>query len=135
MGYNTRVTGAILITPPLTAAELRAHPEVKDGDCAYVQVNEEPVETDEGTLIRTTGNAIVPWRDEEYKAYDLVEQVQHIVSTFPDRAYEGRFDCYGEENPDIWRLVIRDGRAVQIRPQLIWPDEAGDHAGRLASQL
>lgn len=28
----------------------------------------------------------------------------------------------GEENADIWRVVIRDRRAVRVDAQIVWPE-------------
>lgn len=126
MGYNTRVSGSIAIRPPISAAELRAHPEFTSEDAsAHIETAQEIMLTDDGELTRISGVAIVPWGEDRFKAYDLVETVQAIVSAFPDRTYTGRFDCAGEDDGDLWRLKVQDGRAVEIRPRIVWPGGEG----------
>lgn len=131
MGYTTYVTGQFIITPPL------AWPEFKDSQFApdnlensytpslELRVDEDTVDTDEGVLVRRTATALVMRQIDEYRAYDLLEKVQASTAAFPGRQWIGRLNCAGEENTDLWRVVIRDGRAVRIEPRIVWPDEDG----------
>lgn len=129
MGYYTSVDGEIRIEPPLTWAELKDSPfnpkstEYDDRMDVKLQVVEETVETDEGSLIRRTAPAIVAARSESYKAYYLVEHVQKLIDSHPGHAFAGRLECSGEETGDLWRCVVRDGRAVKVEPRIVWPDE------------
>ncbi|MEV4227264.1 DUF6205 family protein [Streptomyces bobili] len=129
MGYYTSVTGEIRIEPPLTWAEIKSNPllpETEGGRSEYdvrLRIDEETVETDEGQMIRKTCSALVPAWDDSFKAYHLIEHVQFMVDTFPGHTFSGRLDCEGEENGDLWRVVIRDGRAEKVTPRIVWPDE------------
>lgn len=135
MGYNTSVSGEITITPPLTWNEIKASPFEPVGRGQYcaididlvLRIEETSVDTDEGTLVRRTGTALVMRQIDEYRARNLVEQVQQCIDLFPGHTFTGRLDCEGEENADMWRVVIRDGRAVRVEPRIVWPDE---EAGR-----
>lgn len=128
MGYNTHVTGAIRIEPPLTWGEFKSSPfDGRDLDIK-LRIDEETVETDDGHLTRKTASALIPSWEESYKAYHLVEHVQRAIDSFPGHGFAGRLECEGEEAGDIWRVVIRDGRAVEVRPRIVWPDDA--EAGR-----
>jgi hypothetical protein len=140
MGYITHVTGEFAIEPPLTWSEIKNGPfttamaqgrtvrlyisSAHDYDLA-LRVNEESVETDEGSLIRRTAAALVMKEIDEYRERNLVEQVQEIVDAFPGHTFTGRLNCEGEENTDLWRVVVRDGRAVKVEPRIVWPDEDG----------
>lgn len=130
MGYKTCVTGELTITPPLTWSEFKDTPFNTSSIDSYdglmdvkLRIEEERTETAEGTLIRKTASALVRAFEEEYKAYHLLEHVQMAVDAFPGHTWGGRFDCEGEENGDLWRVVIRDGRAVKVTPSIVWPDE------------
>jgi hypothetical protein len=125
MGYNTSVTGEIDIEPPLTWAEFKNSP-FADGDELDVKlrIETETVDTDDGPLMRKTASALIPSWEDSYKAYHLAEHVQRAIDVFPGHTFTGRLDCEGEENTDLWRVIIRDGRAKEIRPQIVWPDEA-----------
>lgn len=126
MGYETSVSGRIHITPPLTAADLRQHPEFCDEhQDAWVEQAREVVPTGEGELTRITGVAIVTL-DGRWKRYGLVDRVQAIVSAFPDRTYSGRFECDGDDPGDLWRLEVHDGKAVKVTPRIVWPDGNGE---------
>lgn len=127
MGYNTSVDGEITITPPLTWNEIKdspflANPGYKLG--VTLKVTEETVDTDEGQLTRKTSSALGPAWEDAFKAYSLVEDVQKAIDAFPGHIFTGRLDCEGEENADLWRVVVRDGRAVKVEPQIVWPDDA-----------
>jgi hypothetical protein len=128
MGYTTHVRGEFAITPPL------AWPEFKDSEFAphnitdrydpelVLRVSEETVDTDDGPLLRRTATALVMREIDEYRAYNLLDQVQKAVDAFPGHTFTGRLDCEGEENTDIWRVVVRDGRAVTVEPRIVWPE-------------
>ncbi|MDQ0943312.1 DUF6205 family protein [Streptomyces sp. V1I1] len=134
MGYSTHVTGEFAITPPLTWNEIKASPFEPIGRRGYygavdvdlmLRVDESSVDTEEGTLVRRTGTALVMREIDEYRARNLVEQVQSLISMFTGHTFTGRLECEGEENTDLWRVVVRDGRAVRIEPRIVWPDEDG----------
>jgi hypothetical protein len=61
-------------------------------------------------MMRKTAVALVPTWEDSYKAYNLVEHVQEAIDAFPDHTFTGRLDCEGDENTDLWRVVVRDGR-------------------------
>lgn len=130
MGYVTHVTGEFSISPPLTWTEIK--------DTAYapgatvvelpdleLRIDEVSAETGEGTLIRRSAAALVMRKIDEYRERNLVEQVQDAVDSFPGHRWSGRLDCEGEENTDMWRVVIRDGKAQRVEPRIVWPDEDG----------
>jgi hypothetical protein len=128
MGYTTRFSGELRIEPPLTWAEIRDSrfgPERAESERldVKVRVEEAEVETDEGTMTRRAGVALVPTWEDEMRGYDIVEHVQSFLdSNAGTHALTGRLDCAGEDAGDIWRLEIHDGRAVQVRPRIVWPD-------------
>ena len=129
MGYYTSVDGEIRIQPPLTWAEIKDSPFLPgspNDNTNYdvrLRADEDTVDTDEGQLVRKTCSALLPRWDDSFKAYNLVEHVQAVIDAFPDHTFTGRFDCEGEETGDLWRVVIRDGRAVKVEPRIVWPDE------------
>ncbi|MFI5525026.1 DUF6205 family protein [Streptomyces platensis] len=131
MGYCTRVTGEFTITPPLTWSEIKDSPYL-DGDAhtgrldVKLSIAEEQVDTKDGPLLRRSAAALVPAWDDSFKAYDLIDHVQDAIDSFPGHAFTGRLECEGEEAGDLWRVVIRDGRAVRIEPRIIWPEDGAE---------
>lgn len=125
MGYNTSVDGEIRINPPLTWREFKDSPFAGTGKDVTFRVEEETVTTEDGPLIRRSAVALVPTWEDSYKAYHLVEHVQEVINAFPGHTFTGRLECEGEENTDLWRVVVRDGRAVKVTPRIVWPDEDG----------
>lgn len=133
MSYTTHVTGQFAITPPLSWNEIKNSPFEPIGRRAYgtvdidltLRIDEETVDTDEGQLVRRTASALVMPHIDEYRARGLVEQVQRCLDLFPGHTFTGRLECEGEENTDLWRVVIGNGRAVRIEPRIVWPDEDG----------
>jgi len=131
MGYTTHVRGEFAIEPPLTWNEFKdspfsPYPPAGD-DCIelVLRVDEETVETDDGPLLRRTASALVMSEIDEYRAHGLLDVVQKAVDAFPGHAFTGRLECEGEENTDIWRVIVRDGRALKIVPRIVWPEEDG----------
>lgn len=125
MGYNTSVSGEIRIEPPLTWRDFKDSPFAGTDKDVTFRVDEETVTTDDGPLIRKTAVALVPAWEDSYKAYNLVAHVQEAIDAFPEHTFTGRLDCEGEETADLWRVVVRDGRAVKVTPRIVWPDEDG----------
>jgi hypothetical protein len=129
MGYNTFFTGEIRIDPPLSWAEIRGSdflPEVAwDNDLAVkLRVQDETTETDDGTLVRRWADAVLPVTDDRYKAYDILAHVQRLIDRYgTEHRFTGYLDAAGEERGDLWRLYVRDGRAVRVEPRIVWPDE------------
>ncbi len=134
MSYTTHVTGEFAIEPPLTWNEIKNSPFQQpsreglwsaDKIDLGLRVNETSVDTDDGPLLRRTAAWLVMPYIDEYRARDLVEQVQRCLDLFPGHTFTGRLDCEGEENTDLWRVIIRVGRAVKVQPRIVWPDEDG----------
>ncbi|MFK0062661.1 DUF6205 family protein [Streptomyces werraensis] len=125
MGYNTSVTGEIRIEPPLSWREFKDSPFTGQDMDVKLRIDAETVDTDDGPLMRKTASAIVPAWEDSYKAYKLIEHVQQVIDAFPGHTFTGRLECEGEENTDIWRVIVRDGRALRIEPRIVWPDEDG----------
>lgn len=129
MGYTSYLSGEITITPPIPWSELQGSPFVRTPErkeydrLVWLRMTEETVETNEGTLIRKHAVAIRPSEADELRADGLARQVQEIVTAHGDgRTFEGLFLVRGEESPDLWRVRVEDGRAVEERPRITWPD-------------
>ncbi|MFD8078165.1 DUF6205 family protein [Streptomyces sp. NPDC059718] len=127
MSNSTRVTGRFTIDPPLSWAEINGSPFAsdnrRDSDLQLV-IDEETVDTADGTLLRRTSAALVMREIDEYRADKLLAQVQKAVDDFPGHEWAGRLDCQGEYGPDMWRVYVRDGQAVRVEPRIVWPDDA-----------
>jgi hypothetical protein len=131
MGYTTHVEGELTISPPLTWNEFKDSPfyALQQYDAQrdlMLRVDETEVDTDGGVLTRRTASALVMAWEDEYRAYNLMDHVQEAVTAFPGHTWSGRLECEGEENTDMWRVVVRDGRAVRVEPRIVWPDEDGE---------
>lgn len=126
MGYSTRFTGEIRIDPPIPFEDIAGqgfsrverHGQTKD---VALKVVEEPIPDDPGAY-RRLAVAIVGL-DGAFSAYEALPHAQEIVTRWGDgRTFSGRLDAKGDEAGDIWRLEIHDGRVVEVRPRIVWPD-------------
>ncbi|MGR6922621.1 DUF6205 family protein [[Actinomadura] parvosata] len=131
MGYTSHITGEITVTPPIPWGELQSNPagpfyrtsDNKEWDrLTWLRLVEEPVETRDGTLIRKQAIAIRPSEADELRVDGLGREVQAILDAHPGHTFDGVLLVTGEESPDIWRVRIIDGRAVEERPRIVWPD-------------
>lgn len=124
MSEDTRVTGAILIHPPLS------WPEIEDAPLnihrnyerdAVLRVGEDTVNTPDGPLLKRTADAIIPERQGS-SHYHLTEHVQELIDRYCDgRTFTGFLDCMWAGG-EVWRVVVRDGVATEVRPE--WPADA-----------
>jgi hypothetical protein len=128
MGYYTTITGYLDVAPPVPWSKIRDTrflPEYfrqDDWRTFVFDVKEETVETDEGTLTRKGAQRIICGSEDGFKAYHAEEHLQALVDHLgPGYSYEGMFEGFGEENGDMWRLVVRNGTVVKIEPTITWP--------------
>jgi hypothetical protein len=125
VSYNIRFTGEISIDPPIPADDVLNAGFIEPGgygdrDVA-VKVIEAPVEGMPGAYRRLVV-AIVP-SISSYTAYAAVDHIQEIVTRWgADRTFTGRLQGAGEEAGDLFRIEVQDGRAVEVRPRIVWPD-------------
>lgn len=132
MSYTTHVRGEFAINPPLAWSEFNESKFTPDNveknhtPSLILRVNEERVDTEDGVFFRRTATALVMREIDEYRERGLVDEVQSAIDSFPGHTFTGRLECEGEENTDIWRVVVRDGQAVRIEPRIVWPDEDGN---------
>lgn len=132
MGYSNRFSGAITITPPLTAAEVRQVTGQYDWSTAFdahLRIASTTVQTDDGEATRYSADAIVGPGD-PCNGYDVAEQIQTLVDLFGTGHEFGGFiqadwDPGFGEPPS--RFYVRDGRVVEVkaRMELAWPAEDG----------
>lgn len=127
MGYNTRVTGEFELIPPVPWEKFKDSMFAPDSTNTYdadlrLLVEEARVDTASGTAFIRMATRLVMREIDEYRAYHLLDQVQKAVDEFAGHTFVGRLNCKGEESGDLWRVVVRDGRAIEVRPEIVWPD-------------
>lgn len=126
MSEDTTVTGEIRIEPPIPWGELHEERWALAGRDAVVKVDSEETVVPDGVLTKHSGVAIVPERTDQ-NAYQLVEHVQAIVDRFataPDgttRTFTGYLHCRWKGGNEDWRVVVVDGRPVELKPVVVWP--------------
>ena len=130
MSEDIRAVGAIRIDPPLTWPEIVGAPlnihRNYDQD-AVLRVVEDQVDTPDGPLLRRTVDAIIPERQMS-NHHHLTEHIQELVTRYcQGRTLTGFIDCVWAGGEDHWRIVVRGGVAVMVRPE--WPVGARDEDG------
>ena len=127
MGYVTTFNGQIEITPPIPWGQIKESPFLPDNARTYGKdikflIEEAERETDDGILVTRSAVGLVSTWDDDARGYHIVEEVQEAVDAHPSHEFTGRLDCEGEEAGDLWRLEVRDRRAVKVTPRIVWPD-------------
>ena len=135
MGYYSQVTGAIGIKPTIPHSivvdliNAGYAPDEKgnyrgDKD-AMLQYDVNTSETAEGRLTSYSGWAIVGSSEDSYKVYTLMKDVQAIVNMLGTEIYRflGYLEIKGEEQGDLWRIYVKDGKAVEVKPTIVWPED------------
>lgn len=125
MAYTTRVTGRIKILPPIPWGKVRRSrflSDYRNGDRSpeVCFITEASGMTIEG-LYGRAGVAVEPrYPGEAFSNYHIIRDLQALIDEYPTHTFIGHFDCAGEDAGDIWRLEVRDGRAVEVRPRISW---------------
>lgn len=135
MGYTTKLSAHVTITPPIRGAELNEHQEWTwyttgrgyDDRNVRLAVTEEQIGTPGGDtlLIRWADTLEVP---EEWVKVGIDSMAGHLtdlVHAFPGHDFTGWIDAVGEEPGDVQYRFRLLGRGVDtVRAELCWPDVA-----------
>lgn len=120
MGYTTQFSGTLKFTKPLTAEEELFLSTI---------CNDEMMHTDDLPncikpknyrgyiqLVISQDKSGIEWDGNE-KFYDAVDAVNTVIMTmqekFPDFGLKGGLIAQGEEVGDVWKLLIKDGKATK----------------------
>lgn len=133
MSYETSVEGYLTITPPLNGREIREFDDMMptigrwDQMALRLDIVNDEVETDEGTLTKRTAEHVYPWKEDSFRASDFAQHVRQVVDHFGvTHDFNGEFEGHGEDFDDIWRIYVwRDGggkhRVTKIKAVITWP--------------
>ena len=129
MGYNSYISSdnGYTFSRPLNATEARAFQQVLSATnyASYflgLDVQEETVETDEGTLTRISADSLTPTGNEG-KAYEIFADLQKLINALPaDVTVSGYVERIGEEFPDAERIHVLGRRVVSVKAEIAWPD-------------
>lgn len=129
MGYNTRLSGQITISPPLRWTQYKDSPfygseQARDNGKGICLVEQrDVVDTDDGPLEKRTATRVVFAWDYPVKLYNAVDELQALVDEYPGHEFIGEFRAEGEDFGDIWLLRVNDDRkAERVLPTITWPD-------------
>lgn len=139
MSGDARISGQIRITPPITWGELHDQDwalgnGLRNWPDALVKLATTVENTPTGQVHHQSGVAIVPF-DGETNGYTLTEDVARIVrhfATAPDgtpRRFAGFLHLVWADGEEVYRVVPVDGGAIEVRPQVVWPEGARDEDG------
>jgi hypothetical protein len=127
MGNSVTVQGELDIVPPLTWNDLKKNPGYRP-DAKYhdmrILFDEETVDTDKGELVCRTGLEVgYGGSSTGDLRYSMIEkQLTEIVGALPKGTeLKGWLDCRDEQG-DVWRFAVRDGKVVEVKPELVWPE-------------
>lgn len=129
MSQEITVRGELTIQPPLNHREIsilrgltdKATQGRLDRD-VYIAVQETEVDTEDGVLIWRTASKVKA-RPNNY-ASGLYKGLNQIAAALPDRTFGGYLECQDKGGDgEHWRIVVRNGIARDIYPELVWPDE------------
>jgi len=128
MGYYSVVTGSIIFQPPIKWADIKTSKFVINEPGVNYVIKDVMLEsfgvyTEDDDLIDT----IMAASEDSGKFYSIVEDLQELITELgPDRTYYGFLQIEGEghgDGPDIWRLKVKDGKVVEVRPKIVWPED------------
>lgn len=132
MGYNSWVSGELVAKPGIPQHVLDKA-GLGDEDTGSVldlvgtyDGNETVGVLPDGT-IGVIGDSLSRFEiryNDEYRSDDLVDHVVLLAELCKARGclLNGDLRVTGEENADIWRVVVKDNRVEELQPTLVWPD-------------
>ncbi|WP_327359779.1 DUF6205 family protein [Streptomyces sp. NBC_01304] len=72
-----------------------------------------------------TVRRVLPDGDDQESLERLDDDLQELIDAFPGHTFRGRFQCIGDNHwSDMWGVAVIDGRAVRVKPTVVWPDDA-----------
>lgn len=118
MGYYSTVHGEISYTPGLLEDELQD------------PIIQRYLKYDKDVTLNNDWHTIECSTDDQFKAYcleeDLKELVAKLVELNPEITFTGYLEVQGEGrgpgNVDLWRLQVKNGKVVEVKPTLVWPE-------------
>lgn len=125
MGYYSTIKGSLKISPPISVEDIHAvglGNHIDDDADTYL-VFEDFEDALPGEYLDTIS---ARW-EESIKIYTLIPELEAIVAALGDRVYarylliEG--EGYGDGQPDIWRLRVRNNKVEEVFPKLVWPED------------
>lgn len=133
MGYISDVTGEIYVNEELKVSDLQKLVSGKIAKslggkipyehCVYLDYEQTFEDAEDYTIVHFEDGVIMPTSG-SMKAYGIIAEVQKIVDILGDGyTYSGYIELNGEESGDLWRIYIRQGKAVEVQPQIVWPEE------------
>lgn len=122
--YDSRHTGNIVITPPLTWAQIKNNTAQGLQDLRLF-LNETVQDTPTGQSTIITSHAIVPAVSGSYSGYDIQTELQSIIDAFPANEFDGSIEARPEDPSGApWRFIIRDRTVIRQVARYEWHDES-----------
>jgi hypothetical protein len=136
MGYTTKFTGHVDVTPPLNATEVAFLKNFADEDNRHdpgapgSYCDWQPTEDGAGIEWNRTEKFRYA---EEWMRY-LIDQFLKqgaVASTIDDPQFagltfdhivNGTIEAQGEERDDLWRLVVTNNVVSRVDPSIVYPD-------------
>lgn len=130
MGYHSRVTGELTITPPIRWVDYRDSPFRFDTDNHELSVafreDLSDTHTDTGTTTTRSATAVTARSDDSGRFYSLLADLRDIAAGFgSDHRFDGWLVRIGEDQGDVERYAIRGTAVITEQAQLCWPDGTG----------
>lgn len=124
MGYYSQVEGELRFSEPLTKGQLddAMYAVKRDVTRSWIMEDAERVEAWTGDNDTTEFDSVR--LEFEAKAYTLTDEVKAFVRAAATEGVtvSGEIEVIGEEQPDVWRLFVRDNRVTEEKARMVWPD-------------
>lgn len=108
MGYYTTLNGTLYLSgePSLEVWE-----KITDLNALYF-------------LASDSTDTVIEYDFIDGKFYGLEDDINSLVGILGQVgiSVKGVIECVGEEQPDIWRLVVKDGSVIREGVRMVWPD-------------
>jgi len=127
MSYNSYLSGSWGITPPLRWSEYRdsdfQRPKRADGRWIRFVEKVSTTNTDDGVIEMREATGVVPNCDDRASYHNLEVQLDDLVRSIgPDHTVTGYLIREGEEQGDMTRFSVVDGKLLEEQAELRWPD-------------
>lgn len=118
MGYYSVAREGITFSPELPRYAVKGNATIYK----YLEGDDIYLDAEDSTILGP---------DDSFKAYWIVDNLKELVAEIlkinPNTAFQGYLEIEGEGDgsgePDLWRLKVKDGKVVEVRPKLVWPED------------
>lgn len=124
MGYYSNVSGELKPDETLSGTTLKRVEEVYlENEYGLYEVSDFLTEESGYGINKSPAGTVDFSQHEAFKLYDGADIVTSFIQQVKEETgatYSGVLHIEGEENDDIWRIIVEKSEVFTLRPRIVW---------------